>query len=462
MKKGILNLLCLLSIGFLGLTSCNDSGTIVDPPVDEASATNPIIYSEVKADSESHKLTKPFTILNEDGTTPEELKYNGKTLTEYTFTDMYKAIRIAGENSTTKKKYQVQDASYTQIFKRASSTNWYVFNGHEYVGTSLQKPCKEYVNAHPDSYAVLGTGSGYARFGRDDYADTMDLQEDILELNAGAYNYMFSKTGVGQGPTGENINGFSYATANIRLSEMTYKKSEDGDAWNAYVFFNLQGGIHSDLGLIGTIVSNQLSWRLVRNCGSKTHGSAGFYVYQDKVATVSATYNETTKEYSGCDDLAFEAIGLTNGWILNVKNLRTNVIQTISDLHYESDGTTPKIENPVSSAQYYRVLVASSYCPVVGNVWNWDCGAATNNIVWDNIKIARYIDDNVESYRSDSCTKYDFYPDSEYLRDGYSQGAFTASHEFGTRASDGSYKSGNTYKKGDKYLSLSVSYTNEW
>ena len=33
----------------------------------------------------------------------------------------------------------------------------------------------------------------------------------------------------------------------------------------------------------------------------------------------------------------------------------------------------------------------------------------------ENIKIARYIDDDVESYRSDSCTKYDFYPDQDQI-----------------------------------------------
>jgi hypothetical protein len=460
MKQKIFKILCLNAIGFLGLASCNNVQN--DIPDKEVSATNPTIYDDVNKDSTSHKLTKPFTIYAEDGSSPENLKYKGEVVTTYTFDDMYKAIRIAGENSTTKIKYQVQDAEFTQIFKRTSSSNWYVFDGHEYVGTDLQKPSKEFIDNHPNSYAILGTGSDYARFGRTDYSSTMDLQDNILELNAGAYNYMFSKTGVGEGEGGVNLNGFSYATANVRLSEMRYKKSTDGDAWNAYIFFNLQSGIHSDLGLIGTIVGDKLSWRLVRNCGSKSHGSAGFYVYQDKVATVSTKYDEKTKEYSGCDDLRFEAIGVTNGWILNITNLRTNEVQTITDLHYESDGTTPLIENPENSATYYRVLVASSYCPVVGNVWNWDSGAATTNVVWDNIKIARYIDDNPESYRSDTCVKYDFYPDSPFLRDGYSQGAFAASFDYGTRDNNGTYDSGNTYNKGDKYLSLSVSYTNEW
>ena len=111
---------------------------------------------------------------------------------------------------------------------------------------------------------------------------------------------------------------------------------------------------------------------------------------------------------------------------------------------------------------YYRVLVASSYCPVVGNVWNWDCGAKTENVVWDNIKISRSIGDDITEYRKDSTIKYDFYPDTDLLRDGYSQGAFASSFEYGTRKEDGKYKSGNTYKKGDKYLIQNVCYTNKW
>ena len=75
----------------------------------------------------------------------------------------------------------------------------------------------------------------------------------------------------------------------------------------------------------------------------------------------------------------------------------------------------------------------------------------------------RYVDDNIETYRNaDDSLKYKFTPDSDYLRDGYSQGAFAASHEFGVYEEDGVYASGATYKKGDTYLSQSVSYTNPW
>ena len=70
------------------------------------------------------------------------------------------------------------------------------------------------------------------------------------------------------------------------------------------------------------------------------------------------------------------------------------------------------------------------------------------------------IDNNIEHYRNAS-TSYPFFPDSEVYRDGYSQGGFRASHEFGEREENGAYASGYTYKKGDKYLSFSVDYSDK-
>lgn len=462
MKAKYIKLAVLASLCSVTLFSCGGgSGEDPVPPEPDFGVKNPLVINEIKENSETIKLSAPFTIYTEDGETPTGLKYQNKPVESNSFTDLYKAIRIAGENSTAKNKLQVQDANFTRVFIRQKASTWHVFDGHDYVGFDVQNDAKAYVVKHPKSYAISGDGSGYKYLGRSDYSENMDLYEPSLELNAGAYNYMFSVNGVGKGEGGTNLNGFSYATANVRLSEMTYKPTKDGDGWNAYIFINLAANNHSDLGLIGNVIGNKLKWRMVRNCGSKVHGSAGFSVYHDKVVTESTKYDPATNTYSGCDDLRFEAIGLTNGWILNITNLRTKEVHSFEDLHYDENGN-PVVENPVDKACYHRALIASSYCPVVGNVWNWDCGASLNNVVWDNIQLTRYIDDNVESYRKDDVERYEFFPDSELLRDGYSQGAFTASHEFGVRESDGTYKSGETYKKGDKFLSQSVNYTNSW
>ena len=289
------------------------------------------------------------------------------------------------------------------------------------------------------------------------------LEDDNYVQSYARNNYMFSKNGVGAGESGQNLNGFSYVTATVRMSEMRYRPASDGDGWNAYIFINLRAGIISDLGLIGNLMSdNTVQWRLVRNCTSTSHGTAGFLTFPEKgIVDQSTKYDAETGEYYGFDDLYFEACGLSNGWLLNITNLRTGQTYSLDERHYQSDGVTPLVENPDSI--YYQALIASSYCPVVGNVWNWDCGAATTNVLWENITMQRYVDDNIETYRNaDDSLKYKFTPDSDYLRDGYSQGAFAASHEFGVYEEDGVYASGATYKKGDTYLSQSVSYTNPW
>jgi len=442
---------------------------IEDTTKKEASVTNPIIIDGVDLDSVATKLSKPFYIYEEDGSTPTNLEYDNKSLSSNEFDNLYMAIRVAGLNSSTKRKLQVQDSNFVQVFIKQKTSKWFVFNGHDYVGTELQKKAKLYVEANENAYAIGGDGSSYKRLGRSDYSENMELYDASLEYNAGAYNYMFSKTGVAQGENGSNLNGFSYAKATVRLSEMTYRASQDGTAWNAYIFFNIASVNHSDLGLIGGVSGDTLTWRLFRSCGSSSHGSAGFTVTQPMGTYVTSTtkynyvdYNgKKVKEFYGCDDLEFEAVGYSYGWILNITNLATGKVYSINDLHYNDDGTK-LVENEEANNCYYRVLVASSYCPVVGNVWNWDSGASTHNVIWDNIKIARYIDDDIESYRKDDVEFFELYPDSELLRDGYSQGAFASSFEYKTHESDGTYKSGNSYKKGDKYLSLSVDYTNEW
>lgn len=465
--------LSILSLSFLAtcsLASCGGGdepgpgpNPDPDPTPTEPTVENPLVVDEITADSEGIKLVAPFTIYTEDGGTPEELEYNTETFDSNVFENMYEAIRVAGANSTNANKLQVQDANHTQIFIRQKASNRFVFDGHDYVGTDSQTACKEYIDSHPDAYGIYGQGSGYAYLGREDYVDEMELSETQLELNAGAYNYMFSKSGVGAGESGQNLNGFSYVTATVRMSEMRYRPASDGDGWNAYIFINLRAGIISDLGLIGNLMSdNTVQWRLVRNCTSTSHGTAGFLTFPEKgIVNQSTKYDAETGEYYGFDDLYFEVCGLSNGWLLNITNLRTGQTYSLDERHYQSDGVTPLVENPDSI--YYQALIASSYCPVVGNVWNWDCGAATTNVLWENITMKRYVDDNIETYRNaDDSLKYKFTPDSDYLRDGYSQGAFAASHEFGVYEEDGVYASGATYKKGDTYLSQSVSYTNPW
>ena len=171
--------LSILGILTIGLVS--GCGPKEDIPT-EFSRTNPRIIDEISLESEPVKLKKPFTILTEEGETPEELKYESVTLNTNEFENLYEAIRIAGQNATNSNKLQVQDANFTQVFIRQRASNWFVFDGHDYVGTDASKGAKEYIDANSAAYAITGSGSQYAYLGREDYVSEMSLQENKLEL----------------------------------------------------------------------------------------------------------------------------------------------------------------------------------------------------------------------------------------------------------------------------------------
>lgn len=439
------------------------------------SVTNPKTVELNLENPAKTSLNGPFTIYTEAGETPElTMNSKGSKATEIpcVYDNMYEAIRVAGYNSTSKKVLQVQDANNVQIFKRMKKSQCYVFDGADYVGTSAGNPAKEYCSSHPESYAICGDASDYYYLGRRDMVEGQSVDETVLETPAGAYNYMFSKGGKG----GSDY-GYRYATADVHLSEATYKRPTDGGEWNAYIFINMSEGILSDLGLIGTIRNDKCVWFLVRNCSSKMH-TAGtssverdskFYVYQDAnkypncLVTQSKKYDVNTGEFSGFDDLHFEAFIVDDGWVLNITNMTTKAVSTIEDRHTNETGGKLS-ENTAKTAHNGRALIAASYCPVTGVIWNWNSGAALKNVVWDNIELKKAIvngdvvDNDIQHYR-DLEKSYELYPGTEAYRDGYSQGGYKASHVYATREADGVYASGVSYKKGQKYLSYSVDYS---
>ena len=465
MRKIFHTLVSIVAISLtLGvLTGCG--GPQSSQPV-EYSRTNPHTIELEGVESPSVPLVGPFSILDEAGNEVALTKNeNGQTESGIgsVYDNMYKAIRVAGANSTGKNPLQVQDANYVQIFKRVKKSQTYVFVGHEYVGTALEGPAKSFCLQNEDSYAINGLGSDYYYLGRDDYRPDQVTDEETLETFSGAYNYMFSKSGDG------TVTGFSYATATVRLSETVYAPPSDGGQWNAYIFINLAGGILADLGLIGSFnpSTKVCYWRMVRNCSSKEHpagtngieNEAKFYVYGDKTVTVSTHYNPETRECSGFDDLQFECFMRSNGWTVNITNLRTKQVFNFEDNHHHENGSE-MIEN--DNPYYGRALLAASYCPVTAPVWNWDCGAKLTNVLFENVLLTRRIQgadmDNIEAYRNDSLVREEFYPDSSVFNYGYSQGNFRASFEYDTHESNGTYKSGATYQAGSKYIIYNIDY----
>ena len=437
-----------------------------EQPAVEYSRANPRVY-EAKADSEDVVLKGPFVILTAEGEEPTltmtDTGVNSKDVPPV-YDDMYKAIRTAGTNSTSKNPLQVQDQNYVQIFIRRKTSQNFVFHRDAYIGECATKVAKSYCDSHSGSYAINGNASDYSYMSRAEMSEDLSIVENLLETNAGAYNYMFSKSGDGA------LNGFSYVTCDVHLSDAVYRPPVDGGQWNAYIFVNMARNLNCDLGLIG--VFNQArrvcEWKMVRNCSSKQHTAgtstvehdAKFYVYQDKIVTTSTQYDPETMECSGFDDLHFEVLGMTDGWILNITNMRTGVVNSFTEHHVDSSGN-PLYENTVPNNG--RALIAASYCPVTGNVWNWNCGAKLENVVFDNIELTRVLSDpekadDIEAYRDDTLERLPLYPDTDAYKEGYSQGDFVASHEYGIRESDGQYNSGIAYSQGDHYISYTVDY----
>lgn len=465
MKKRI-NTLIYLSAVILSsnvLAGCGGPGSSTPA---EYSRNNPAVIELESDNQEARSLTGPFTILDVDGNEVELTKNEDGQIAkgiESVYDNMYKAIRVAGANSTNKNPLQVQDANYTQIFKRTKKSQTYVFKGHDYVGTGPEGKAKAFCLANDYGYAINGVGSDYYYLSRDDMGEDQITNEETLETFSGAYNYMFSSSGDG------DKTGFSYATATVRLSETVYAPPSDGGQWNAYIFINLSGSILSDLGLIGSFNNStkQCYWRMVRNCSSSEHpagangieNDAKFYVYADKTVTTSRHYNPQTRECTGFDDLQFECLMRKDGWTVNITNLTTNQVFNFEDNHTHGDGT--KLEEN-TNPMYGRALLAASYCPVTAPVWNWDCGAKLTNVLFENVYLTRRFTDsnmdNIDAYRASNVEREEFYPDSDCFSYGYSQGDFRANFEYGVHESDGTYASGANYKKGSKYIIYNVDY----
>lgn len=468
MKKN--SYLLLFILPSLLLTACGGKQGGSETDKSETYSSEEVSYSETnphvvdyQEGMEGIELVAPYTVYTEAGelatlTTRDDGSIGSNLPT--TYNDLYRAIRLAGANSTSKEHLQVLDSNYVQVFKRSKKADNYLFREKTFFGVAGQKSAKSFCLANKAGYAINGLGSDYYYLSRTDMVENQQVTEESLETFAGAYNYMFSNNGDGK--------GFVYAVGDIHLSECTYKFATDGSQWNAYIFFNIAQGINADLGLIGIFNGNgYCEWKLVRNCSSTYHVTgtssidkdARFFVYQDKVATKSTHYDPNTGECTGFDDLRFEVLGQSWGWTLNVTNLRTNVTLTAVDHHYNSDGSD---FNHDSDPKYGRCLVAASYCPVTLNVWNWDSGAKCTGVTWDNITLKGVLSgedrDNIEAYREESVPGYEFYPGSDTFREGYAQGNYCSSHSFGIREEDGTYPSGLAYHKGDHYLTYNVKY----
>lgn len=389
----------------------------------------PPVQEEVKYEYEGTLTKAPYTAYNADGSEIGEHLY------------LFDAIREAGLNGKSTNITYVLDDNGLQVFKRQAKNNYHLYDGMHYVGSKSAVESLVWAETRSKSYVLDGQGVGFVKLGMELFEGS-DIPEHI-ELNAGGYNYMFSKQGEMKSGIWEK-EGYAYAKTTVRLSEATYQVPKDGQ-WNAYIFINHSGTFNSDLGLIGNLIDGEIKWRLVRNCSHTSHApnGDGFKVLSD-IAVTSMALDENG-EYSGADDLEFEVISTVDGWDFTITNLANKQKFYINEHHKGMhEGETG----------YFRMLLAASLVPVTGNVWNARNGSYLKNVIFEDIKIARYNKDNV--YTEEMLEE--FYPGEKNVLTGFSYAADTANHIFDTHKEDGKYLSGEPYKKGSKYLSFSSFY----
>ena len=420
MKKFLLLLLALTLS--LGLFACgdNDGGETEDnkTPVEEVDLSKGV------------QTVAPYKIYNED-----ETELDGKD-----YESMFTAIRIAGAASSSKNKTYVLDGNGLKIYQRQSNTKYWCFRGTTFYGSMPKAEAEKWAANYTDCYVMNGQGTGYVICGTK-YYEGSDLSNDIpLELFSGGYNYMFSTHG--RIESDEWVKkGWGYLECYVRLSEVEYVPTKDGDGWNAYIFINAKAHNHSDLGLICGVDpsdNTKANLRLFRNCSAPEHVTElqkygpSFTVLQSGTNVTRLTYDPTKGVYTGGDDLFFQCWQGTDGFILHITNLTTGQVFKIEEIH-------PGIN--ADQEQYLRFLVSASYCPVVDTIWNARCGASLRNVVYDGINIARW-NENEEYTES---MYEEFYPDSN-MSYGFSQAADCASMIFGK------------YEDGRKYISMSCYY----
>ena len=90
----------------------------------------------------------------------------------------------------------------------------------------------------------------------------------------------------------------------------------------------------------------------------------------------------------------------------------------------------------------------------MGDVWDARDEGFIKNVVWEDVKVARYNEDDV--YTDED--KAEFSRENGTIQYAFTQGADCAHLEFGVHGSDGFYESGAPYEAGASYLVFSSYY----
>lgn len=431
----------LAAVMLVGCSACGSGGDGGSP--DGSDINPPAERPPVAAyDYEGVPTAAPYTVCHVGGAATE------------TFESMFAAIRYAGENASSSDPMPVKDANGLEIFRRQGTSKCWCYDGTNFVGTMEQKAALAWAEKHARSYVYNGKGTGFLYVGT-----TYPTEGRPLSYEQGSSGYSYLRTPAGKMSSNNTWQeyGYAYASGIVRLSEAVYRDA-DGSQWNAYVFFNI-GTVTENcdlgIGLFGTAVGDpryegmEGQWKVIHNCthashknGEDEHGS--FHIWQEQTVT-TMTKDPGTGVYGGADDLFIEAIGGRDTWTLRITNLATG----------ERFGYTHSHEGVNAGKEgYYRINAVVTMIAAMGNPWDARCGGFLKNVVWEDLKVARYRAD--ETYPD--VAKEEFYPGLPTLDYGYTQGADCAHLTVGVHAEDGVYKSGAVYLKGSKYLAFSSYY----
>ena len=414
----------------------------------------------------------PYVIYNADGTECDNPQVGGNS-----FESMFEAIRTCGSLATNSNRMYVQDAAGTIIFQRQGNSECWVYDGTNLVSNTMSvNEGTAYAEEHARAYVVNGRGTSYVALGILQYTEG---RAGVPELISGGYSYLMTPQGAASGEEWIDYS-YAYGSAYIRLSEVTYKDISEsgGGQWNAYAFFNIASSAYTcDLG-IGSYAGGGGKWLITQNCSHESHDSGTaecegfyidaegnvtyasenasgqqmvqlassnrFYVWSNYVVT-TMTKDPETGIYSGADDLFLEASANENGWYVCVTNLRTGEKWGYTHTHTGMNST---------QANYMRVLLAASYCPVEGNVWNARDGGFIKNVVFEDVKVSKYQADGDYS----DVERENFYPGEDAFFNGYTQAADCASLLYGITDVAGTWESGNDRLVGSNWYSFSSYY----
>ena len=179
--KNLLTLLLILGFSS-SLVACDPAETSqsesisVEESVDNSETSSDTIVDNGEYVYEGTPTVAPYVVYNEDGTEVS------------TFDNMFEAIRSAGANSTSSNKMYVKDGNDLQIFQRQSNSNYWCYDGLNFVGSKPSAQALEWGKNKERCYIVNGRGTGYTMVGTKYYENTDTSQEIPLELTSGAYN----------------------------------------------------------------------------------------------------------------------------------------------------------------------------------------------------------------------------------------------------------------------------------